>query len=976
MTDVTISSTLGEIEKYKFNPVMIQRTALEALRKVSDGTINITDPTSPFVFCLENSATNTAAFMQQNEATTRRLYPAAAIDAEDLYLHMSDKDYVNRFAVPATAKFTVMLSKEELLTKLVLDTATGIKKITIPRNTIFTVADTNFSLQYPIDIRLLSHGGLQIVFIADKLSPLLTLPTNLIDWDTVRDPTGLEFVRFNVDAFQFDIVTSYNDISASSGFKTDVAISDSFYFVRCYIQDTFGVYNEILTTHTQQIYDPLTPTAVVKVLEGKVRIVIPVIYTTTGIVRGKLRVDVYQTKGALRMLLGNYKLEDYSANWINVDPVDDTIFCTPIRNFKTLAIFSTSEVDSGRDALTFEQLKLRVIKNAIGTQSLPITNVQLLSSLEDGGYQVVRNIDTITNRAFLATRSLPKPVDDKIITAAASSMSTVTLTLQDAVGCYGVIDNNTSVTLTSKVVYQTVNGITKPLTTLSYNHVNSLATLLKCTEVTNGNYFYSPFHYVLDASGITFEVRPYYLDSPTIESKSFVAENPTTGLQVSIDASYSVVKTDTGYLLNVVTKSSDTFKAVDDTNIFVQLAFNSRNESVTSYLLGTLMGKDVNTNERLYQFNITSNFDIDLNDFLTVTSFQDNASAVKIQTSLLQEMDIFFTTTAPMDINYRTSTIDDVLGKFQLPPNVVAITNEKIKLRFGYSLNNLWARSRSVVSSVPYQTYATDIPALYRADVYQVDSVTGSAFTVDVNGNLVYTILHHKNDPILDTTGNPVFSHLKNEIKYDYNGDPIPVVGYTRQMVRNIDIMMIEGAYYFATDSVVAAYKSSFITALLSWLTVDLVKYNSALLDKTKVYFHPNVTLGDIKVTTINGLIVTIPAGQAIKVVITVPAITYNDANLLNAIKKTTVSVIDTALKNITIATSAIESALRTAYGNDVIDVELTGLGGVQSYSTFSMVDNSTRCSIRKKLNSLPDESLIVSEDVEIEIVLHDLVTI
>lgn len=972
MADVKISSVLGSIEKYKFNPVMIIRTSLEAMSLASDGTINIVDPSNPFVLAIENSAVNTAAFMQQNEATTRRLYPAAALTQEDLYLHMSDKDYIDRFALPTNAVFTLLLSKEELLNSLILDATTGIRKITIPRNTYFSVAGINFSIQYPIDIRLLINGKLQAVYIVDKISPLLTLDSNLIDIEEVTDPTGLTFIKLNLNTTQFDIVSKFNDVSASSGFKTDIVIQDSFYYARVFVQDQFSNFNEIQTTHTQQIYDPFTPTAVITVLDKLIRVVIPIIYTSTNLVRGKIRIDIYQTKGTLNLLLGNYNLDDFSANWINIDSNDDNVFNQPIRNFRTLAKYSTSSVTGGRDQLSFTDLRYRVIKNAVGPQSLPITNAQLISQLENNDYTVVKNIDTLTNRIFLATRSLPSPIDNRLVTSASTNMSAVTLTLKSAIACYGVIDNGSSITLTPDVIYQNNNGITIPLTTDKYNTLVALPILQRVTEVTNGNYFYSPFHYVLDTTANTFEVRPYYLDDPVIESKSFVAENATTNLQVSVDANYSIAKTPTGYTLNILTRSSDEFKAIDDLNIYVQLSFKSKDESTRSYLLGTLVGRDTVTNERLYQFQIDSTFNLDIDDYITLTSFTDFASGIVIKSNLLQDMDIYFAAIVPAGQNYRPNSIDNELGKFQIPANALGITHERIKIRFGYSLKTLWARSRSVVNSTPYKTYNTNIAATYKKDLYELDPITGSAFSFSPTGEIVYNILHRQGDPILNTNGQPVYENLKGEIVYDQDNNPIPVDGFEKDLVRQLDIFTIEGAYYFATDQAVSTYKQSAIKTLISWLTIDLVRFNSLILDKTRIYYYPKVTLGDITVFTVNGATDTIPAGQSIKIKLSVPLITFNDDNLIRVLTRSTIKVIDEQLKNSTIATSAIEYALRNVYGVDVIDVELTPLGGAQKYSTFSVVDNSTRCSIRKKLAALPDNSLVVQEDVEISIVLHD----
>jgi hypothetical protein len=100
MADVKVSDVIASLEAIKFNPVAVQKMSLDVLKMVRDNDINIVDATNPYVHCLETTAFNVTAFMHQNEAATRRLYPVAAMTMEDLYLHMSDKEYVGRHAIP------------------------------------------------------------------------------------------------------------------------------------------------------------------------------------------------------------------------------------------------------------------------------------------------------------------------------------------------------------------------------------------------------------------------------------------------------------------------------------------------------------------------------------------------------------------------------------------------------------------------------------------------------------------------------------------------------------------------------------------------------------------------------------------------------------------------------------------------------------------------------------------------------------
>ncbi len=977
MPGVTVTEVLADIEKYKFNPAMMQRTSLAVLRQIVGGEIDIVDATNPFVRALETTACNTAGFMQFAEALTRRQYPRASLTPEDLYLHMSDKDYVGRFALPSGAPFTFLIAKQELENALVMDPATGISKITIPRNTTFTVADRVFSLQYPIDIRKLIHGGLQIVWDVSKKSPLLDLETNLLDWEEVTHTDGTVYIRFTVPAYQFDIITKFNDVNSASGFTTTIKFNDQFYYARVFYQENSGAWTEILTTHTKQVFDPLTPTAVLQVLDNKLSVTIPIIYTTTGLVKNKIRVDVYETAGKIDMLLGNYQLDDFVTNWKYIDNNDASVYTSPIANIRQLAVFSTEPTVGGRGEISMDELRDRVIQNSVGPQDIPITNVQLQAEVEDAGYQIVKNVDTITNRIFLATKPMPAPVDSSLITAAASGISTVLTSFEEGQSAYGVIPHYldgklVSMTITPTALYRVVNGITKLVTTPAYQAIISLPDSQKVQVVNDGSYSYAPFHYVLDAADNNFEVRAYYMDAPTILTKSFVAENATTGLQVSVAPTYSIVKTDTGYRLTISTTSNDAYKQLDDSVLYCQLSFRAKNEILPSFLLGVQQPRENPTDERVYVFDMPSTFNLDAEDTLDQPAFQVASAPIVTRSDLLQDMNVLFASTAPPGVGLEFTDIDNALGRFQLPANAAGVTWERLKVRFGYPLKTLWAQARSVVSSVPYKIYPADVPSVYEEDVFDVDPETGAAFDV-VNGELVWNYLHRKGDPITTPGGDPVFKHLAGEPVLDDEGRPMPADGYESQMLRHVDIATIEGVYRFANDSVAENYKKLVAASLVTWLTQDLVALSSKLLDQTKIYFYPKATQGDIRVMTKNGVETSMSAGQVFDVVLHVPAITYNNPDLIDKLTKNTIRVIDNAIRSSTIAVSAIEYALRNSYGTDVIDVRLTGLGGEANYDTVSLLDPANRLAIRKRLTAQPDGTCIVEDAVNFTYIKHDL---
>lgn len=965
-----VENLLANVREFRYNPSGIQKSAIAMLREVTAGTIDIVDPTNPVVFCLEASAINTAAFMIENKTLNRKQYPFAAQTAEELYPHMSDKDFVDRFAVPATTRIFFLMSQVELLERLVPEPGnTGISKLVLPRNTFVTVAeDTVFSIQYPVEIRRMAHGGLQIVHVADQVSPLQTLSTNIIPWTVITADDSTKYVAFELEMQQFSILSRTAAANLSTGLKLEIDFQNQFYYCRVWVDNGDGTFTEMKTTHTDEVYDTTTLTAVLKVVDNHLTVKIPQVYMSLGLLNKSIRVDVYQTLGPINIELGNYQPDQFVATFQSLNKAELDQYVAPLKTMRSLRIHSTKIASGGSNAMTFEQLRQRVIRNAVGSPNLPITNAQIESALAREGYQVVKNIDNITNRIFLATRPMPTPdVDSELITAASAGMGMLSVRLADAVLLDSVIDNGNIITITPDTLYRRNGGVIQLVPTAEVLTVKSLAPDQQAITVNNSGYMYSPFHYVLDSTGNEFTIRPYYLDNPIVETKSFIGENDTTLYQVST-GSYLLSRTATGYKLRIQTSSSDEFKALDDSEVFVQLAFLPTGDTKRAYILGELIG--LQDNERVYEFDLSTNYAIDKDHELSMLKFQmfDTSDRI-VNLPLLTEFDVLYSTNVEMGPQWQVSVIDSKLGHFQLPNNVKAITNEQLKIRLGYHLDYLWTRVRSVVTEESYERWEVDVPAVYEQDVYQRDLVTGAAFTI-VNGELVYTILHHKDDPVLDSENNPVFKFRKGDVKFDSYGAPILKNG--RDMQRQMEIFLVEGTYYFATNQVSADYRQRLVRTIVDWLIDDLPNMGSNLLEQTRIYYYPTTTLGSVDAMFSSGLVTSLNAGQAFEVTLYVRGNVYSSLELRNTITRKTIETISKALESKTVSMSNIINDLRTAYEADVISLDIRGLGGNSNLNVVTMMDDASRLSIKKELVARSDETLGLSDAVKIDFIRHE----
>lgn len=960
----------AQIDAVRFNPARVQRAILQHLRDVTDGKVNVVDPSNPFVFNLEASTVNVASFMSQSQINNRKQYPVAALTPQDLYLHMSDKDYLGRFALPGSCLFTFGCLKSELLNSLVFDPATGYKKLVIPRNSTVTIHGYTFTQEYPIEIRQLAHGGLQVVYNTDNPSPVQNISTNLLNWRFQKRTPDEELFLFDYSLMQFKITSRSEDLQLGTNFNIAIPFEDQYYTARVYIQQEDLSWTEIRTTHTEQVYDPLNITAVLRVEPNMLNVNIPQIYTNTGNRQAKVRVDVYQTKGGITLDMADYKTADYEQTWKPIDPRENTIFVAPINTLNSAMVFSNDIATGGREELSFEELRERVLLNAVGTPSIPITNVQISKALKDKGYDIVPNIDVVTNRVFLATRLLPPPNNQSLITAAALSIQSSVFTMEEAVAIGTVIDNGKSITITPDTIYQNVNGKLKMVPKSAVDALKNLPPERLAATVTAGGYYFSPWHYVLQLTDNEFDVRAYYLEEPKADTKFFIDENPTTLLQVSTKG-YDIYKDATGYYLEVSTQSSDEFKALRDDEVFVQIAYVPQNEKERAYQNGVLVGKDPQTGERKYRFSLATNFNVTNENGLQLKDFfMFTVDPRLTDAPLTTDFDIFYTTNRQMDTQWAPDNTDKILGKFLLPSRIAAITHEKIRVTFGQHLRNLWTQSRSFPTSIKYERYQVDVPRLYTEDVWRINPATGSTIFWE-NGQPKQYLEHAKGTPVLGPDGTPEIKFKAGDVIMDAEGNPIPLSG--RKIYRQVDFMLAEAAYWFANDTVAVRYRREMTNILVKWITGDLAEIESRLLEQTRIYFYPKMTTGMIDVMHGSSLETTINAGQAFRVDLAVSAEVYSNEDLKSQLNRKTVISLGKSLEGEVVSTSDAISSLRTEYGTDVINVKLSGLGGDANFSVVTVVKATDRLSIRKKLVAQPDGYLIVTEDVSVNFFRHQL---
>lgn len=1096
MTLVTSSDLLPQIDVIRNNAPAMQRLMLQKVEIVSDGGIAIVDATNPFVNLMEGTVTLCSAAIAESDANTRKQYASAAITMDELYLHMSDKDFLDRFATPSRTTITVLLGIELVKQKAVSvvpslpadANGVGLRKITIPRHSEFKVADLLFTMQYPIDILVTSTGGINVVYDVSRPSPLYQIENNQLSWQ-IAAVQGSNYLAIDIPITQFQISTNQAQMNAITGFSKSYPFTDNFYYCRVFNKNNNETeWHEVLTTHTEQVYDQKHVTAVLKVVDNTLVVQIPQIYFNNdptanpdGHVRDTLRIDIYTTKGVMEASLANYNSGSFSARWLDRDEENGGKYSAPLNAFPALGIFSTASVTGGAGPLSFDELRERVVSRSVSTETQPITPNQLSNALSDLGYQQVVNVDNVTNRQLLATRTLPAPSDGSTITGAGCAMRTFqskleTLAALDTGSLTPILDpiSNNGIRLTIKpsMIYRDNVGVLSTVPVADVNAWFALTPDSRAIAINDDSLLYSPFYYVLDTTENQFQSRAYRLNKPAVKGKFFVAGHETSGTVTSTIAQTILMETTgKGYNLVVEIAADDAIKNLvweappgpglpGYQKPYLQLSYVPPGSSTRVYFYGTLISRLTTTppyrpvdDRYIYLFSLDTAFDVDNKHRLILE--QSGTTAL-------------LTTTFDLTIslsNYRSDLakkdIQTIVDPLQFPIEVtdyLGVAWERLTVKFGEHLSGLWTRSRSLLDSVEYEKYSADVYSSYLSTVYDTD-VNGNPIIGydELTDTITYTVLHWPGEPYLTSGGetaygiwlgaNPtsdsnIFDWIAtltnadrvtfitnlNDIYIGPNSTDIPtltvggqaaydawlttnptspsdifdwwdtltlpqkksywvvlhaegdtiigldgnpnIVGGTRGIIRQFDMLMVDGRYYFADNETTVKYVTETVDRIVYWTTVDIPGIQKNLLERTELSYYPIATIGSV-----NGLVgqnenAILPANQELSFTYQLTDDAYNNANLKESIESNTSKIAAAEMQNRVVAASSLITKLKTSAGDSVIDVKMEGfLDDV--YPAITLSDNSMRLTIGKRLVPLSNKTLIVQDSLTCSFTKH-----
>lgn len=957
------------------NPVEAHRMALRFVRSSLNGELEVGNPGNPLILGLEAAAHLGAMGCNSSEAIQRGLYSEMANTPDDLYRHMSDADYVGRFATPSKAPFYVVLGLADIHA-LAVPTGEGeVRKLVIPKHSQVTVGGVKFTQQYPLEIRVLPRGGLQLAYDVSNVSPLYSLESNVVDYSITSmsrlEEGGGDALAISYPLYQFEIQSQTFTLGAGGQVAHEYGFPDKFYHCRAYVAADGKTWKECRTTHSEQTYSPDELTVLLRVVDGRLRVTIPNIYFTNGLAQGSMRVDIYTTRGQLDMMLDSYDVQNFVVEWNDHDGGDQGKYTTPLDKFSSIMVLSEGAAIGGSDGLSFEALRQRQQLNA-GKGRTAITDAQLEYQMQARGYSVQEVIDDLPNRVYLGIRGLPKPDGSDFLNAGANcAVLTTKLTFEEVVLLDSVYDHGSRVTVLPSTLWRLQDGVVQPVTGTELAQVTDprASRELVANLVNTRDYLYSPFHYVLDASGRTFDVRGYELSTPELISRGFVEEN--TSMLVGVgSASFNVEYSEsTGYVLRVAVVSDDTYKSIPDGEVWCQLAYVPAGESAHAYLNGTLEG--MLDDERVWRFDLGSSFDVTTKDELILKPFRMfQNSAADTRTLLEQSFELFHGIVAKETAEYEVAAMDQIVGTQILPVRAHGVTHERLTVQFGSALTQLWANARTVVGPYDYQRWTENVPKVWPETQYEREANGSMKMYLQADGSYIPKVTHEKGSPVLLDDGSPVWEFQIGEIKKDpVTGEAL--IANPRRLQRYVDLFYIEGAYRFSTNPQDVAYRNSVASTLIEFLEQDITPTSKELLEGTKLYFLPRKTLGNITVLVEDQLTRTLPANLSWNVKFYLSRVNYENLSYRESLTKIAKQVINELLGKPSVSLSEMNDVIRAKLGNDPVPVDITGQGSDGKLTTWILNDQIERTGVRRKLVVLADDTTRVEDDITVEFVVN-----
>lgn len=939
--------TRDEMLQLRYNPNLMQRKILKSIENYSDESMVISDPTNPFNMLLEAATTTASNALLEAESIIRKKYPSLAVTMGDLYHHITDDELTNMFAIPAECNLVFYVNILDIKLHGFRPEGANYVEMTIPEDTCITVYDTPLTLLNDIVVKLYDNGT---TFVEQQVgsTDLSYTDIGIISSGIVTSQTeNVSWIMFEAKVKQVKKQSITSAIVKSNGCNLSLSINNEY----VYSKITIGSGNNtrvLARSHTDEYIDPSTPTCYISI-DGKVlTFSVPDVYLNDFNLSGQITIDVYETLGKMYLPIDKLKPDKFS---ITLGKTGKTKSAAASANIAILCR-SNSIIEGGSNAMTAEEMKASIINNTTGDIDLPVTDLQLSRYNQMNGYTLFKVSDVITNRLYIAAKSLPDFKSDWVKSKMDVYFNTCSFMLNDLKDHYNISVVGDYFIIKSNTIFRLDNGSYKIMTQDEVELLQSMNTIDLIEHLKNNIYYYNPYYYIVrkDASYSYSEV--YDLDKPKVENLRIVGKNTTVAPKSNI-SKYTIQKTKSGYKLIFSLITNSDFDSIPVTNMRVQVKMKIVGVNAYAYFDAT---QDVDTKN--WSIDITTDHSLDEDATLDLTNGDSDLFTKRFD--LNTEFTIYTYTVDPTVQDPSNFLSSEIRKKDNNP--IVVFTKEYINVTFGYKLDYIWNKLYNTFTDRKYQKYTEDIAAVYEEDVYEVNPETGGIFTCGEDGPK-YNILHHKGEPVLDEEGQPVYKHRIGDVVLDRDG--LPIVDAFSGVVRYVDILMLEYVFKVSNNAHYTNYIETTLTTLRGYMVDEMESINSVLLDNTKIMYRSFKSNKNVLVS-INNINYSLPFRISPKVTLYV-----NSENLttdtINSYSDQIGGIIDRHLDNETLVLENLRNEIKETIGSIVAAVKVENIDSLNS-EIITIVDKSTRLSLEKEVDVDKNNRLIVRYNVQLDI--------
>lgn len=964
--------------------------------------IEVVDASNAFVMLLEASTHLASQNWTSNELGLKKRYACLATTFEELYPHLATPDLQYIFARPCTSTVRFSILVESLLSNAV---AVGsYREAIIPKYTEVRVDDLTFSIDSAISIKVYNNRVFKVEYVDGSLIHADISQINSVATYTRMD--GTLWLTFEVAVQQLDYTSFLFNSIPSLAFNEHVVYTDQLSSIEVLYKSN-SVYVPMKLALNARVYDPLTPTAIlVPDTQSKtIQVFIPPMYTQS-LVTGSIKVIVGSTKGDIDRVFSQYTEGDHS---VGID-TDIILSSTKEAAFLSSTFMSkvTSPLDGGRDALSFDKLRERVVSRAFGNKMLPITRSQFANMLSDSGLTSLLYKEGVGGRTYIVTDDTPHPTlpntqpplpleqylyDDSVtlptafpaipadyldVLAKGQTYTGVRSTIAQydtflPIGCMtlntryealvaipGVNSFPYRLTITPSALFIQAGTNIAP-TLLTSQEVDLLSDDSKVSILNKDNYLFTMFYYAIEHSNEQWMITPWSLNKPFINITDRIESDPSLP-DIFKQVDYSVYTTAEGFVvtLNVESITQTGVYLPSDTFCYLRI------QTEQSYVQGVSS----------YQGEVIY-IPMTISDNGTVTSYQ----------GLIPTM--FELTPDKIGVTYNGTTVYidgkvwvDVLyglnskpvgylGNSQhlLPEQSKALMlYERIHLTLGHALSNLWTNVHSPVGKIEYLRYTEDEPYMVTAD----DSYTSISevlpFSIGEDCKITYKP-SHTTTQVLIIDNEIVYKHRAGDLKLDAVGRPIPITQDTQ--VIEFDLACVNAKVMYATDTDVLEHLSLVQTDIVHKCTYTIPELLSRSLERTHLYYRPIKTVGEALCYKDGASVGSMDLSLKPRVVLRVPAYTYSDTSARKKLQDITVRTVNLSLSRSVIGLERLISDLYQVYGSSVIAVAVYGLPDVLTTGAVSFNDPTVKAVVGVSLQPTPSNSLSLVDNISVEFELQ-----